>query len=223
MARAAAGLARDATMNEIVARSDDRLRGAFVFEMLSHSRVDLLAPDWRAVSLEDMAHGLARIRRFVGQTRVPFNDAAHSLHVADLAPRKFRLAALLHDGHEYVTNDVITPLILALDALQPGAAAGLDWIKRGLDHVIARRVIDAYAPATIARGAAIEAEIVVEEMRSADVRDADRLAFEIENDLRFRAAPLANDYFDMTEAFAASQWLEALRAATEARFAGGEA
>jgi 5'-deoxynucleotidase YfbR-like HD superfamily hydrolase len=197
---------------------DDRPRGAFVFEMLSRSRVDLLAPDWRDVSLEDMAHGLVRVRRFVGQSRVPFNDAAHSLHVADLAPRNLRLAALLHDGHEYVINDVITPFVRALDTLTPGAAAATDYIKRGLDQAIARRVIDAYAATTIARGAAIEAEILVEEMRSAEVRRADHLAFEIENDLRFRAAPLANDYFDMTEAFAATQWLEALRAATVARF-----
>ena len=200
---------------------DERPRGAFVFEMLSRSCVDILSPEWRNISLEDMARGLAGIRRFVGQTRITINDAAHSLHVADLAPRKFRLAALLHDGHEHVIGDQITPFVAALDALRPGAAAGIEWIKRGLDQAIAWRVIDSYAPVgRVAEGASLEAEILVAEMWSAEVRRADRLAFEIEDDLRFRAAPLANDYFDMTEAFAATQWLDALRAATEARFAG---
>lgn len=199
---------------------DDRLRGSNVVGMLSRSCVDPIAPDWRAVSLEDAAHGLARLRRFVAQTRTPFNIAGHCLHVADLAPRKFRLAALLHDGHEYVVGDIATPIARALETLQPGAAAALEWIKRGLDQAIARRVFDAYAPnADLARGAAIEAEILVEEMRSTEVKRADRLAFEIENDLRFRVGPLDNDYFDMTEAFAASQWLEAVRKATVARFA----
>ena len=208
-------------MNEIVAGRDDRLKGSNVVGMLSRSCVDPLTPDWRDVSLEDVARGLAATRRFIGQARVPFIVAAHSLHVADHAPRKFRLAALLHDGHEYVTGDIITPIARALDKLRPGSAAGLDWIKRGVDQAIASRVFDAYATAAaFADGAAIEAEILVEEMRSTEVKRADRLAFEIENDLRFRVGPLDNDYFDMTEAFAASQWLDAVRKATEARFAG---
>lgn len=62
----------------------------------------------------DVAHHLANLNRFTGAPRVPINIAQHSYWVSKLAERfapadQKRLAALqglLHDGSEYVLNDV---------------------------------------------------------------------------------------------------------------------
>jgi hypothetical protein len=86
--------------------------------MLSGRRLDLLDPSPLDVELDDIAHGLARVARWNGQTRGPhaYSVAQHSLLVEavgahlrpDLAPRE-RLGLLLHDAPEYVIGDVISP------------------------------------------------------------------------------------------------------------------
>jgi len=86
--------------------------------MLSGRRLDLLDPSPLDVEIEDVAHGLSRVPRWNGQTKGDwaFSVAQHSvlveriaaLTVPDLAP-KWRLAALLHDGPEYVIGDLISP------------------------------------------------------------------------------------------------------------------
>jgi uncharacterized protein len=86
--------------------------------MLSGRRLDLLDPSPLDVEIEDIAHGLARVARWNGQTigDHPFSVAQHSLVVVKavtlLAPqagRQVRLAALLHDAPEYVIGDMISP------------------------------------------------------------------------------------------------------------------
>lgn len=86
--------------------------------MLSGRRLDLLDPSPLDVEVEDIAHGLARVARWNGQTssRYPFSVAQHSLVVEELAGRlrpnirvEQRLAALLHDAPEYVIGDMISP------------------------------------------------------------------------------------------------------------------
>jgi 5'-deoxynucleotidase YfbR-like HD superfamily hydrolase len=86
--------------------------------MLSGRRLDLLNPSPLDVELEDIAHGLARVARWNGQTVGPyiFSVAQHSLLVeaiaAQLNPemsRAWRLAVLLHDSPEYVIGDIISP------------------------------------------------------------------------------------------------------------------
>jgi 5'-deoxynucleotidase YfbR-like HD superfamily hydrolase len=86
--------------------------------MLSGRRLDLLDPSPLDVELEDIAHGLARVARWNGQTKGPhiFSVAQHSLLVEALARSKVprldrngRLAALLHDAPEYVIGDMISP------------------------------------------------------------------------------------------------------------------
>ncbi len=86
--------------------------------MLSGRRLDLLDPSPVDIEIEDIAHGLARVARWNGQTRGPhaFSVAQHSVLVADLCaelapglPARDRLAALLHDGPEYVIGDMISP------------------------------------------------------------------------------------------------------------------
>jgi 5'-deoxynucleotidase YfbR-like HD superfamily hydrolase len=86
--------------------------------MLSGRRLDLLDPSPLDVEIEDIAHGLARVARWNGQTNGPyiFSVAQHSLLVEALArakqPRldaRIRLAVLLHDAPEYVIGDMISP------------------------------------------------------------------------------------------------------------------
>jgi 5'-deoxynucleotidase YfbR-like HD superfamily hydrolase len=91
--------------------------------MLSGRRLDLLDPSPMDIEIEDIAHGLARVARWNGQTtgEHAFSVAQHSIVVEEisahispgLAPN-WRLAALLHDAPEYVIGDMISPFKSAL-------------------------------------------------------------------------------------------------------------
>jgi hypothetical protein len=91
--------------------------------MLSGRRLDLLDPSPLDVEIEDIAHGLARVARWNGQTlgEHGFSVAQHSLVVEEIAAHlrpglepRWRLAALLHDAPEYVIGDMISPFKAAL-------------------------------------------------------------------------------------------------------------
>ena len=91
--------------------------------MLSGRRLDLLDPSPLDIEIEDIAHGLARVARWNGQTKGPhaYSVAQHSLLVENLAAllepaldRGGRLIALLHDAPEYVIGDMISPFKAAL-------------------------------------------------------------------------------------------------------------
>ena len=86
--------------------------------MLSGRRLDLLNPSPLDIEIEDIAHGLARVARWNGQTVGPhiFSVAQHSLLVEAIAGHfdqgiadAARLAILLHDAPEYVLGDVFSP------------------------------------------------------------------------------------------------------------------
>jgi 5'-deoxynucleotidase YfbR-like HD superfamily hydrolase len=97
--------------------------------MLSGRRLDLLEPSPLDIEIEDIAHGLARVARWNGQTRGAhaFSVAQHSVLVerlvCELNPRlarEARLMALLHDAPEYVVGDLISPF---------KSAIGIDYKK----------------------------------------------------------------------------------------------
>jgi hypothetical protein len=103
--------------------------------MLSGRKLDLLDPSPLDIEIEDIAHGLARVARWNGQTLGdhPFSVAQHSLVVVDILgivspklSRESRLHALLHDAPEYVIGDMISPFKNAL---------GLDY--RAFEHRLA--------------------------------------------------------------------------------------
>ena len=86
--------------------------------MLSGRRLDLLDPSPLDVEIDDVAHGLARVARWNGQTggAHAFSVAQHSVLVERIvrsldpaADAKLCLTALLHDAPEYVIGDVISP------------------------------------------------------------------------------------------------------------------
>lgn len=91
--------------------------------MLSGRRLDLLDPTPMDIEIEDIAHGLAFVARWNGQTvgDYPYTVAEHSLLVEEIyrridpaAPPRWCLAALLHDAPEYVIGDMISPVKAAI-------------------------------------------------------------------------------------------------------------
>jgi 5'-deoxynucleotidase YfbR-like HD superfamily hydrolase len=77
------------------------------------------------IEIEDIAHGLAFVARWNGQTRgdFPYSVAEHSLLVEEIFTRsnpgigaRWQLAALLHDAPEYVIGDMISPVKAAVGA-----------------------------------------------------------------------------------------------------------
>lgn len=112
--------------------------------MLSGRRLDLLDPTPMDIEIEDIAHGLSFVARWNGQTRGdwPYSVSEHSLLVEELFSRmnsgiapKWKLAALLHDGPEYVIGDMISPVKAAVgpdyEALDDRLAAAIH-IRFGL-------------------------------------------------------------------------------------------
>ena len=91
--------------------------------MLSGRRLDLLDPTPVDIEIEDIAHGLAFVARWNGQTEGDFaySVAEHSILVTEIfqkqqpkAAVKWQLAALLHDAPEYVIGDMISPVKAAV-------------------------------------------------------------------------------------------------------------
>jgi len=130
--------------------------------MLSGRRLDLLDPSPLDVEIEDIAHGLARVARWNGQTigEHAFSVAQHSMIVEEicrkLAPewdKKRRLMALLHDAPEYVIGDMISPF---------KAALGLDYkaFEAKLETAIHLRFgLPAHMPAAV-KGVIKRADII---------------------------------------------------------------
>ena len=120
--------------------------------MLSGRRLDLLDPSPFDIEIEDIAHGLARVARWNGQTigEHAFSVAQHSCVVEEIAAHirpglepKWRLAALLHDASEYVIGDMISPFKAALGVSYKAFEARLE------DAIHVRFGLPAKTPAQI--------------------------------------------------------------------------
>ncbi|WP_180885651.1 HD domain-containing protein [Ruegeria sp. THAF57] len=120
--------------------------------MLSGRRLDLLDPTPVDIEIEDIAHGLAFVARWNGQTAGDFaySVAEHSLlvealfrRIAPKAPIKWQLAALLHDAPEYVIGDMISPVKSAVGpdygALDDRLAAAIH-IRFGLPAAVPKTI-----------------------------------------------------------------------------------
>lgn len=122
--------------------------------MLSGRRLDILDPSPLDVELSDIAHGLARVARWNGQTigDYPFSVAQHSVLVheifvagrAEPGPSE-RLYALLHDAPEYVMGDIISPFKAAMGGNYRDVEARL------LGAVHMRFGLSAVPPASLSR------------------------------------------------------------------------
>ncbi|MEI4195736.1 HD family hydrolase [Roseovarius sp. E0-M6] len=120
--------------------------------MLSGRRLDLLDPTPVDIEIEDIAHGLAFVARWNGQTHgdYAYSVAEHSLlvellfrRISPKTPAKWQMAALLHDAPEYVIGDMISPV---KNAVGP-AYEELD--RRLTDAIHIRFGLPAQIPATV--------------------------------------------------------------------------
>ncbi|MFK7868225.1 MAG: hypothetical protein AB8B58_03175 [Roseobacter sp.] len=120
--------------------------------MLSGRRLDLLDPTPVDIEIEDIAHGLAFVARWNGQTKgdYAYSVAEHSLLVEAIFDRMTpgatphdRLAALLHDAPEYVIGDMISPVKAAVgpgySALDERLTAAVH-LRFGLPAVLPKRL-----------------------------------------------------------------------------------
>ncbi len=182
--------------------------------MLSGRRLDLLDPTPVDIEIEDIAHGLAFVARWNGQTRGdhPYSVAEHSLLVeeihARLDPRAgpgWRLAALLHDAPEYVIGDMISPVKAAVG---PGYEA-LDERLSAAIHI--RFGLPARLPVAVKRkikkADRISAWLEATQIAGFSRAEADRLfgkpAPEIVGDLQIRLRPPREVRADFTARHAA--------------------
>jgi len=153
--------------------------------MLSGRRLDLLDPSPLDIEIEDIAHGLARVARWNGQTSGAhiFSVAQHTLLVEAVLrqemPRvdaRFRLAALLHDAPEYVIGDMISPFKAVLGgdykAVERRLLAAIH-IRFGLPRVLSAEIERQIKESNDA--AASELETHAAERRRALHEVADRL------------------------------------------------
>jgi hypothetical protein len=154
--------------------------------MLSGRRLDLLNPSPIDIELSDIAHGLARVARWNGQTigDYPFSVAQHSVlvvalfaaHEAETSTRD-RLYALLHDAPEYVMGDIISPFKAAMGGDYKDVEAGL----QAAVHI--RFSLPANRPAALSR-------TIKKADRDAAYFEAVHLAgFEVEEARRYFGAP----------------------------------
>ncbi len=130
--------------------------------MLSGRRLDLLDPSPLDVEIADIAHGLARVARWNGQTSGDhaFSVAQHSLLVEDIfcalqpgASPHARLTALLHDAPEYVIGDMISPFKAAV-------GGGYRAVENRLQEAIHLRFgLPAHMPAAV-KGVIKRADII---------------------------------------------------------------
>ena len=103
--------------------------------MLSGRRLDLVDPSPMDIEIEDIAHGLARVARWNGQTigEHAFSVAQHSVLVEQIC-RELEpgfsshkcMTALLHDASEYVIGDMISPFKTILGSAYKDVEARLE-------------------------------------------------------------------------------------------------
>lgn len=150
--------------------------------MLSGRRLNLLDPSPLDIEVEDIAHGLARVARWNGQTigDNAFSVAEHSLLVEELArrlkpdlPPHWCLVVLLHDAPEYVIGDMISPF----KTVMGGSYKEIEARLQGAIHL--RFGLPAETPKTVKtlakRADMISAYFEAVELAGFDDREAGRL------------------------------------------------
>ena len=177
--------------------------------MLSGRRLDLLDPTPMDIEIEDIAHGLAFVARWNGQTKgdYAYSVAEHSILVVDIharllpnSPTKWRLAALLHDAPEYVIGDMISPVKAAIGpdygALDDRLTAAIH-LRFGLPALLPKSVKSA-----IKRADKISAWLEATQLAGFAAQEADRFFGRpdpaIIQDLHLRLRPPAQVRADFT-------------------------
>ncbi|HEY0853920.1 MAG TPA: HD family hydrolase [Devosia sp.] len=154
--------------------------------MLSGRRLDILDPSPLDVELSDIAHGLARVARWNGQTQgdYPFSVAQHSVLVLEIfralnreATVADQLYAVLHDAPEYVMGDIISPFKAAMGGNYKEVE------NRLLGAVHLRFSLGALPPAKLTR------QIKVSDREAAYLEAVHLAGFEVEEARKFFGEP----------------------------------
>lgn len=82
----------------------------FWIETFTGRRFDPLHPDPELIDLEDIAHSLSLLCRFIGHCKQFYSVAEHCIRVAELCSIESKLAALLHDAAEAYIGDIARPI-----------------------------------------------------------------------------------------------------------------
>ena len=110
-------------------------------QTISGRAVDLLDPKPETISIEDIAHSLARICRYTGHTTEHYSVAQHSVLVARALSPELALEGLMHDAVEAYVQDVSAPLKWAMRESCSGYATSYDDIEARVDASIAKRFV----------------------------------------------------------------------------------
>jgi 5'-deoxynucleotidase YfbR-like HD superfamily hydrolase len=103
-----------------------------------------LEPDPDMIDIEDIAHSLSMQCRFGGHTKVFYSVAEHSMNVCVAAPRKYELAALLHDASEAYLYDIPRPIKVQLTGYKEMEDRLMTVIaqKFGFEYPLAQEIKD---------------------------------------------------------------------------------
>jgi hypothetical protein len=115
-------------------KREPKRRPPLIWSQSRHGRViDMVEPRAADVDFHEMALTLAHVPRFNACSEKPISVAQHLLIAALAAPVELRPWVLLHDAHEAVIGDIITPVVMALDDLYRRRFAhemkSIEWTK----------------------------------------------------------------------------------------------
>lgn len=183
--------------------------------------LDLLAPDWRLINLDEVAHRLAGLYRFAGRRDKSgrrISVAEHSLYVAYLTGKAsthpfFMRAALLHDAHEFAIGDFMRPVSRAIETLLPGFKNAANRLRYILDIPIARACFQRFDPGNAPDGYDEAARELAGCMRERPVKRADDMASHIEHEALTGQEPWPEQLLHLEPDIAAKMWLNALEGA----------
>jgi len=140
-----------------------------------HGTIDLLDLKPADLAADKIADGLAKTNRFNGTTPVPWSVASHSVVVDMICPPALRGHGLLHDAHEYILGDWVTPAV--------------EFVARPYETVMSNVVNSALDRAKLALDARIGQAWSLPEMDDfEDLWVCDRVVFEAELHVFFRVS-----------------------------------
>lgn len=83
-------------------------------ELLDGTMFSYLDPEKADIDIEQLATALSNICRFAGHVKWFYSVAQHAVNVSWIVPRQYRYTGLMHDTAEAFTNDLPTPLKVAV-------------------------------------------------------------------------------------------------------------
>lgn len=106
---------------------------------LNGRRYDFFNPDPKQIDVQDIAHSLSQLCRYVGHTPDFYSVAEHSVLVSQVVPREHALVALMHDAVECYVNDLSAPCKQALRYVEGSTMSSYDKLEQIAWEAVARR------------------------------------------------------------------------------------